>query len=170
MRIRSRAECIIWQLTRGYANSIAKKKNNSGSQSRTSEERYQTEKLSHTKVVLSQSIVVIILLFRGFSRSEREHGNIFECENRLGPCPSTRMVHNSTGISICQRNVSNGHRRQRECRLSGSFFPGIALGGTNAAHRTRVGLGLKFSSGCLFREVAAMGPVTLQILMEGERK
>jgi hypothetical protein len=31
------------------------------------------------------------------------------------------------------------------------------------------GLGLKFS-GCPFREVAAMGPVTLQILMERERK
>ena len=62
--------------------------------------------ISHTKV-LSQSIVVITLLFRGFSRSERERRNIFECENRLGPRPSTRMVHGSTGISICQCNITN---------------------------------------------------------------
>jgi hypothetical protein len=49
------------------ANRIAKKKKkekNSGPQSRNSEERYQMEKISHTKVVLSQSIVVISLLFR----------------------------------------------------------------------------------------------------------
>lgn len=109
--------------------------------------------------------------------------NVFECENRLGPRPSTRMVHGSTGISICQCNVTNkgeggggyeealvtATEERRKCRHSGSLFPDIALGGTNTAQTTRVGLGLKFS-GCLFRDVAALGPVTLQILMERERK
>lgn len=81
--------------------------------------------------------------FREFSRSECERRIVFKRETRLGPCPA-HMV-DSTGILICQRDVTNkgegawrggvcdGHRRSRLSRSS--FFLVIALGGTNTAQK-----------------------------------